>query len=86
MKKKDGCVTCYANELKGTNLADPLFEHVKGVINISDDQIRDSLEGAQLKLQRERGTDVAIFSPRATTQASPLSAATISYGTILMSR
>src|SRR5262245_42821025 len=33
--------------------------------SISDDQIRESLEGAQLKLQRERGTDVTIFSPRA---------------------
>ena len=33
--------------------------------NISDDQIRDSLEGAQLKLQRERGSDLTIFSPRA---------------------
>src|SRR5208282_597470 len=32
---------------------------------ISDDQIRESLENAQLKLQRERGTDVTIFSPRA---------------------
>src|ERR1700683_526294 len=32
---------------------------------ISDDQIRDSLEKAQLKLQRERGTDLTIFSPRA---------------------
>ena len=30
----------------------------KGNINISDDQLRDSLEGAQLQLQRERGTDV----------------------------
>lgn len=37
----------------------------KGVLNISDDQIRESLEGAQLKFQRERGTDVTIFSPRA---------------------
>jgi 4-oxalmesaconate hydratase len=33
--------------------------------NISDDQIRESLEGAQLKLQRERGSDLTIFSPRA---------------------
>jgi 4-oxalmesaconate hydratase len=33
--------------------------------NISDDQIRESLEKAQLKFQRERGTDVTIFSPRA---------------------
>jgi 4-oxalmesaconate hydratase len=32
---------------------------------ISDDQIRDSLEQAQLKLQRERGSDLTIFSPRA---------------------
>ena len=44
---------------------DPLFQATKGVINISDDQIRESLEGAQLKLQRERGTDLTIFSPRA---------------------
>src|ERR1700691_4585839 len=32
---------------------------------ISDDDIRASLENAQLKLQRERGTDLTIFSPRA---------------------
>ena len=32
---------------------------------MSDDEIRDSIEGAQLKFQRERGTDVTIFSPRA---------------------
>ena len=36
---------------------------------ISDDQIRDSLEGAQLKLQRERGSDLTIFSPRASAMA-----------------
>jgi 4-oxalmesaconate hydratase len=34
-------------------------------LKMSDDEIRESLEGAQLKLQRERGTDVTIFSPRA---------------------
>ena len=34
-------------------------------LKISDDQIRESLEGAQLKLQRERGSDVTFFSPRA---------------------
>lgn len=39
--------------------------HEKGVVDISDDQLRASLEGAQLKLQRERGTDLTIFSPRA---------------------
>ena len=39
---------------------------------ISDDQIRDSLETAQLKLQRERGTDLTIFSPRASAMAHHL--------------
>jgi 4-oxalmesaconate hydratase len=34
-------------------------------LRISDEQIRDSLESAQLKLQRERGSDVTFFSPRA---------------------
>lgn len=33
--------------------------------HISDDQIRESLERAQLRIQRERGTDLTIFSPRA---------------------
>lgn len=45
--------------------ADPLHQHIKSNLSISDDQIRESLEGAQLKLQRERGTDLTIFSPRA---------------------
>jgi 4-oxalmesaconate hydratase len=39
---------------------------------ISDDQIRDSLEKGQLKLQRERGTDLTIFSPRASAMAHHL--------------
>jgi 4-oxalmesaconate hydratase len=32
---------------------------------ISDDDIRESIEGNQLRLVRERGTDLTIFSPRA---------------------
>jgi 4-oxalmesaconate hydratase len=32
---------------------------------ISDDEIRESLEHSQLRLQRDRGTDLTIFSPRA---------------------
>src|ERR671939_119479 len=32
---------------------------------ITDDEIRDSISNGQLKLQRERGTDLTIFSPRA---------------------
>jgi 4-oxalmesaconate hydratase len=38
---------------------------LRSSLKISDDEIRESLEGAQLKLQRERGTDLTIFSPRA---------------------
>ena len=38
-------------------------------LDMSDEQIRDSLENAQLKLQRARGTDVTIFSPRASAMA-----------------
>jgi 4-oxalmesaconate hydratase len=34
-------------------------------LQISDDQVRETLVPAQLKLQQERGTDVAIFSPGA---------------------
>jgi 4-oxalmesaconate hydratase len=32
---------------------------------ISDDEIRESIEANQLKLQRERGSDLTLFSPRA---------------------
>ena len=35
------------------------------MIHITDDQIRESIINNQLKLQQERGTDVTIFSPRA---------------------
>ncbi len=45
---------------------------VKGTVTISDDQIRESLEGAQLKMQRERGTDLTFFSPRASAMAHHL--------------
>lgn len=45
--------------------ADPLAVGAKGTIDISDDEIRASLEDAQLCLQRDRGTDLTIFSPRA---------------------
>src|ERR1700722_12564196 len=34
-------------------------------LSISDDEVRETLVPAQLKLQQERGTDVAIFSPGA---------------------
>ena len=37
----------------------------KGRLNITDDQVRKSIEDGQLKQQNERGTDVALFSPTA---------------------
>jgi len=46
-------------------LKNPAPPSAKGAFDITDDQIRASLESSQLKLQRERGTDVTIFSPRA---------------------
>jgi 4-oxalmesaconate hydratase len=59
-------------------LSDPSHVPSKGALTISDDQIRESLEKAQLKLQRERGTDVTIFSPRAAGMAHHIGNATTS--------
>ncbi|MDP3767660.1 MAG: amidohydrolase, partial [Dehalococcoidia bacterium] len=39
-------------------LKDPSQTPSRAALSISDDQIRESLEKAQLKLQRERGSDV----------------------------
>ena len=52
-----------AEQVAGLN--DPSYEPLPADLKITDDQIRESVEGAQLKLQRERGTDLTIFSPRA---------------------
>jgi 4-oxalmesaconate hydratase len=38
-------------------------------IDISDDELRDSIEGNQLKLLKARGADLTIFSPRASAMA-----------------
>jgi 4-oxalmesaconate hydratase len=46
-------------------LKDPSHKPTRAQLKVSDDEIRQSVEGAQLKLQRERGTDLTIFSPRA---------------------
>jgi 4-oxalmesaconate hydratase len=46
--------------------------------DISDDQIREKLEPAQLKFQSERGTDVTIFSPRASAMGHHIGDATLS--------
>src|ERR1700730_7587821 len=50
-------------------LSDPSRRPTTADIGITDDEIRQSLEGAQLKIQKERGTDVTIFSPRASGMA-----------------
>ena len=61
----------YREQQKRELASDPQFEHQKGQLNISDDQLRESLENNQLKLQRERGTDLTIFSPRALLNFTP---------------
>ena len=43
--------------------------------HITDDQIRASIEKGQLRIQRERGTDLTIFSPRAAGMGHHLSTA-----------
>jgi len=45
--------------------ADPRHVGEAGAIYVSDDEIRESIESAQLRMQRERGADLTIFSPRA---------------------
>jgi 4-oxalmesaconate hydratase len=46
-------------------LKDPSLSPVKDSLRISDDELRETIEKAQLRIQRERGTDLTIFSPRA---------------------
>jgi 4-oxalmesaconate hydratase len=59
-------------------LSDPSHIPSKGDVRITDDQIRESVELAQLKLQRERGSDVTIFSPRASAMGHHVGDATTS--------
>jgi 4-oxalmesaconate hydratase len=58
-------VGAYRDKQKAAVASDPSFVGEKGTIAISDDEIRESIENNQLRLQRERGTDLTIFSPRA---------------------
>ena len=44
---------------------DLAYVPARGNLGITDEEIRQSLEGAQLRIQRERGTNLTIFSPRA---------------------
>ena len=58
-------VEAYRNAQKEILKSNPDHIFEKGSINVSDDEIRDSIVNNQLKIQQERGTDVTIFSPRA---------------------
>jgi len=51
---------------------------VKAAVNISDDEIRASLEKGQLKLLDERGIDVMLFSPMASAMGHHFGSALIS--------
>ena len=62
-------VESWRSDQKASVAANPAFVGSKGTINVSDDEIRESLESAQLKFQRERRTDLTIFSPRASWMA-----------------
>ncbi len=55
----------YRDAQRAALATDPGHVGEKGTIGISDDELRDSLEPNQLRLQRERGIDLTLFSPRA---------------------
>lgn len=58
-------LTDYREQQKKELLIDALFDHKKGVIDVTDEQLKNSIKNNQLKLQQERGSDLTIFSPRA---------------------
>ena len=59
-------------------IGDPANAPSPGELRVSDDELRESLEGAQLKLQRERSMDLALFSPRASRMGHHLGDAKVS--------
>ncbi len=58
-------VEAWREAQKAAVAAEPDHVGEKGSMAVSDDEIRESLESAQLAFQRERGSDLTIFSPRA---------------------
>src|SRR5688500_1907773 len=58
-------------------LKDPTAAAPKTLTSITDDQLRESVQ-PQLKFQTDRGTDVTIFSPRASAMAHHIGDATTS--------
>jgi len=53
-------------------------EPAKRTLEVTDDEIRETIENGQLQMQRDRGTDVALFSPTAGGMAHHLGDAQIS--------
>ena len=58
-------VEAYRNAQKQLLNTNPYHFFEKGDVDVSDDEIRDSIIHNQLTKQQERGTDLTIFSPRA---------------------
>lgn len=50
-------------------IKDPSLMPAVSELKISDDELRETIESNQLKLMRERGSDLTIFSPRASFMA-----------------
>ena len=50
-------------------IEDPTMIPSPGDLRISDDELRSSIETNQLRLMRQRGTDLTLFSPRASFMA-----------------
>lgn len=59
----------YREAQKAALALDPGHVGELGVISVSDDEISESIELNQLRLQSERNIDMAIFSPRASWMA-----------------
>ncbi len=56
-------------DLQIAALKDPAKNPKASDLKISDDEIRETIEANQLRLMKERGSDLTIFSPRASFMA-----------------
>ena len=56
-------------DLQIAALKDPTRAPKPADLKISDDELRESIESNQLKKMKERGSDLTIFSPRASFMA-----------------
>jgi 4-oxalmesaconate hydratase len=59
-------------------IGDPSQMPAVDELKVSDDELRQSVQGAQLRLQRERGTSVTLFSPRASGMSHHIGDAAVS--------